>query len=132
LLNYGDENLNSWVLEWVKNPNNKQVGLWGSSGNDGYLFTSPVGNYPAGASPYGVMDMAGNVMQWVYDGFEYGYGSQVGKSNPQGPDNPQLRIYRGGWWAKTGDGNYTFIRYGNFPNYTTDYIGFRCATSILP
>lgn len=33
--------------------------------SDGYNVTSPVGAFPEGASPYGVLDMAGNVKQWV-------------------------------------------------------------------
>ncbi len=38
--------------------------------HDGYVETSPVGSYPAGASPYGVLDMAGNVWEWGHDVFE--------------------------------------------------------------
>ena len=133
LLNYGDEKLRVWILDWDKTaPASKQVFPWASGGDDGYLFTSPAGHYPDGASPFGVLDMAGNVMQWVFDAYEYGYYSQLGQSNPQGPNSPQLRVYRGGWWARTQEGQYTFIRYGGFPNYTIDYIGFRCAASILP
>ena len=33
--------------------------------NDGYRTTAPVGSYAAGASPYGAMDMAGNVNEWT-------------------------------------------------------------------
>ncbi len=38
--------------------------------HDGYVETSPVGSYLAGASPYGVLDMAGNVWEWGHDVFE--------------------------------------------------------------
>jgi eukaryotic-like serine/threonine-protein kinase len=132
LLNYGDDNLNKWISDWNLIPGNKQSHPWGDGGNDGYLFTSPAGHYPAGASPYGVLDMAGNVLQWVFDGYEYGYMSQLGISNPQGPNNTQLHVYRGGWWAKTEGGNNTYARYFDFPNSTTDFVGFRCASSIAP
>jgi serine/threonine protein kinase len=132
LLNYGDSNLNTWIIDWNNSNPQNQFHPWGYSGNDGFLFTSPVGNYPRGASPYGVLDMAGNVMQWVLDRYEYGYTSQIGQSNPQGPNNPPLRSYRGSWWSRTAEGAYSYIRYGDYPNYTSDYLGFRCTTSRLP
>jgi formylglycine-generating enzyme required for sulfatase activity len=36
-----------------------------ATADDGYALTSPVGAFPDGASPYGVLDMSGNVKQWV-------------------------------------------------------------------
>jgi formylglycine-generating enzyme required for sulfatase activity len=123
--------MNNWIMTSIQTGNGGKP-PWGSSGNDGYRFTSPVGHYPNGASPYGLMDMAGNVMQWVNDFWSEGYANQKGISNPQGPGNGLQHVYRGGWWSKTEMGNYTFIRNGFPSNFTTDYIGFRCAISSLP
>jgi eukaryotic-like serine/threonine-protein kinase len=124
-LNYGDENFNKWL--------SNNVPHWGKPGNDGYTFTSPVGNYPAGASPYRVMDMVGNVMQWVSDYYQANYFGQKDLVNPEGPaPNGTVHVYRGGWWSKTEDGNNTYTRYGNNAIYTTDFLGFRCATTVLP
>ena len=41
-----------------------------SSADDGYSFTAPVGSYPAGASPYGVHDLAGNLWEWLADWYD--------------------------------------------------------------
>ena len=60
--------------------------------------TSKVGSYPAGASPYGVMDMAGNVWEWVNDWYDPGYYKGSPASNPPGPATGDYRIVRGGSW----------------------------------
>ena len=59
---------------------------------------SPVGYYPQGASPYGVLDMAGNVWEWVSDWFSSGYYNQSPSSNPQGPASGDTHGLRGGSW----------------------------------
>ena len=54
--------------------------------DDGYADTSPVGAYPNGASPYGALDMGGNVLEWVADWYNKNtYGSSPA-SNPTGPE----------------------------------------------
>ena len=68
-------------------------------------FTTPVGSYPKGASPYGALDMAGNVWEWVADWFQEDYYSTYPAdgwpSNPTGPENGTLKVLRGGGWATT-------------------------------
>ncbi len=57
--------------------------------------TSPVGSYAAGASPYGVMDMAGNVWEWVNDWYDENYYSHSPASNPPGPATGDTRVAAG-------------------------------------
>ena len=62
--------------------------------------TSRVGSYPSGASPYGVMDMAGNVDEWVQDWYGSSYYSVSPSNNPQGPETGTYRVLRGGSWVR--------------------------------
>jgi serine/threonine-protein kinase len=78
---------------------------WGENKADGLLAnfnmlvgdTSRVGTYPAGASPYGVLDMAGNVAEWVYDFYSPNY-TNTETLNPTGPLNSATfnHVVRGG------------------------------------
>lgn len=58
--------------------------------------TSPVGSYPEGASPYGVLDLAGNVYEWVYDRYAADYYQVTPYENPIGPTEGEYRVTRGG------------------------------------
>ena len=93
--------------------------------DDGYADTSPVGNYPAGASMYDVMDMAGNVYEWVADWYE-AY-SPIAQSNPTGPASGQEHIIRGGSWGDDLGHVRSAVRSHVNPDNWVDYIGFRCA-----
>ena len=93
--------------------------------DDGYADTSPVGNYPAGASMYNVMDMAGNVYEWVADWYE-AY-SPIAQSNPTGPASGQEHIIRGGSWGDDLGHVRSAVRSHVNPDNWVDYIGFRCA-----
>jgi formylglycine-generating enzyme required for sulfatase activity len=92
--------------------------------------TTPVGRYPAGASPYGVMDMAGNVWEWVNDWYENSYYSQSPSDNPQGPASGESRVLRGGSWNDIDDDVHSASRSFNLPANWNLYGGFRCVRSL--
>ncbi len=97
--------------------------------------TSPVGSFPQGASPYGLLDMAGNVDQWCFDWFDTNYYATGPTHNPTGPkvapdpaNNSNLkpsRVRRGGSFASDMKWMYSAHRNGLLPNGTLGKVGFR-------
>lgn len=99
--------------------------------NDGYERTAPVGSYfPAGDSWVGVQDMAGNVWEWVYDGYGAGYYNNSPDANPSGPESGDFKVLRGGSWNLTAFNTRAASRrsYAN-PASRNINVGFRC---VLP
>jgi formylglycine-generating enzyme required for sulfatase activity/uncharacterized caspase-like protein len=74
----------------------------GQFDEDGCHYTAPVGSYPQGASPYGLLDMAGNVCEWVNDWHDARYYESSPPKNPTGPVNGSYRVLRGGSWFDLG------------------------------
>ena len=97
--------------------------------NDGYQTTAPVGNYPAGASPYGALDMAGNVWEWVADWYDEAYYASSPRENPTGPGTGSMRVLRGGSWLYVTSDVRSAIRNRYAPDNRFDNLGFRCARS---
>jgi serine/threonine-protein kinase len=91
--------------------------------------TSEVGSYPSGTSPYGAMDMAGNVFEWVNDWYSESYYTDSPSSNPPGPASSPYKMLRGGSWY--GYDYYMRVAYRYFlrPDLHFYLIGFRCAES---
>lgn len=80
---------------------------------------APVGSFPAGSSPYGVLDMAGNVWEWCADWYRSDYyGTQ-----------PNTRVLRGGSWFNSYLGFFRTTSQGNKnPTAWGDVYGFRCVS----
>jgi len=89
--------------------------------------TKPVGSYPTGASPYGAMDMAGNVWEFVADWFRYDYYKYSPDRNPTGPPSGEERILRGGSWYYSDFTLQTMYRQDITPDIQDSLTGFRCA-----
>lgn len=92
--------------------------------------TAKVGSYPDGASPYGVMDMAGNVYEWINDWYDGLYYTTSPDSNPQGPATGTAHVIRGGGWSYCGENCEVRIAgriSGYLPSEWTNSMGFRCA-----
>ena len=62
--------------------------------NDGYEYVSPVGSYPPNG--YGLYDMAGNVMEWVQDGYDRNYYENSPLEDPKGTETGTSRLNKGG------------------------------------
>ncbi len=91
--------------------------------------TSAVGSYPAGASPYGALDMAGNVWEWVNDWWQSDYYSISPDSNPTGPATGTSRVQRGGVWYYDGSLLRVANRGAYNPTTQGSETGFRCAAA---
>ena len=64
--------------------------------------TTEVGTYPEGAGPFGHLDMAGNVEEWVADRYDGSYYAASPEANPLGPETGPLRVVRGGSYYSNG------------------------------
>jgi formylglycine-generating enzyme required for sulfatase activity len=99
-----------------------------NSYDDSYPLISPVGIFPGGASPYGALDMAGNIWEWVADWYDEDYYTDSPYENPTGPSSGTERTQRGGSWIDNESWVRTTVRHETPPRTRADDLGFRCAT----
>ncbi|HMZ22460.1 MAG TPA: SUMF1/EgtB/PvdO family nonheme iron enzyme, partial [Blastocatellia bacterium] len=83
----------------------------------------PVGSYPDGASPFGVLDMSGNVAEWIASDY---------KPYPNSPARSEEgnKIIRGGGFRVPAKEQTATDRFFDRPNVMHDFIGFRCAKNV--
>lgn len=94
-----------------------------------FLEALPVSRYPLGASPYGVLNMAGNVREWVSDWFFNKYYLESPYKNPTGPEIGKERSLRGGAYDAVLDDIAVVRRFKHEPDSAGLSRGFRCAES---
>jgi formylglycine-generating enzyme required for sulfatase activity len=102
--------------------------------------TSAVGAFPDGASPYGLLDLSGNVYEWTRSlwgknrsepDFKYPYDPGDGRENVNASREVR-RVRRGGAFSLTSRFLRCASRYRNLPNRRYDLDGFRVCVSPLP
>lgn len=111
--------------------------------------TTEVTEYPQGASPYGVMDMAGNVFEWLENDFLPYAGTDAAAEIFQGKVpvastpadramkvvdlvgvDAKYKVLRGGSWKSDPFSTTTYHRNYSWPHYASDFFGFRCAADV--
>jgi formylglycine-generating enzyme required for sulfatase activity len=104
-----------WGNEWdVARSNSKEAGHRG---------TTIVGSFPDGASPYGVMDMAGNVAEWTADWYK----AYPGSTFVSPYFGEKYRVIKGGGWFSDKELVRTTERSCSSVELANDDVGFRCA-----
>ena len=108
---------------WGNEPDALNANIRGKG--DNYRNTSPGGKFPEGASPYGVMDMSGNVWEWTEDWLQ----PYPGNAHANDFYGERFKVIKGGSWDSNLDLARPAIRGKALPNQKKNYIGFRCIAS---
>jgi formylglycine-generating enzyme required for sulfatase activity len=128
--------LNSWIYPWGDAPPAScllaimyDAGMGGAGCGTG--TTWPVGTMDT-ESPYGALDMAGNVWEWAYDWYDSAYYLSSPAIDPQGPADGTAKVVRGGGFDTDSAANMRTSKRGAIdPSLVLDNTGFRCAFTKL-
>ncbi len=102
--------------------NHGRLGIDVTDSSDGFVELAPVGSFPDGATPEGILDLAGNVEEWTTDPFSPSYGSPATAE----------RVVRGGHFASAAPWLRAAARAGRAPDTRQPTLGFRCAWPVEP
>jgi formylglycine-generating enzyme len=102
--------------------NHGRLGVDPSDLSDGFAELAPVGSFPDGATPEGILDLAGNAAEWTADAFSPDYSSKAGVD----------RAVRGGSFASSAAFLRGAARVGKSPETREPTLGFRCVWPLRP
>jgi sulfatase modifying factor 1 len=117
-------NAADWEAFWI---NGEGARIAKEKGLNGEVLTMPVGSFPAAASVYGLLDMAGNAAEWVQDWYNPNYYASAPLTNPPGPERGAIKSMRGGSWLKPAVSLRTTDRDWGTMDSRPSGTGFRCA-----
>lgn len=121
---WGDEDPNLFLISF---PEARLLNFANFTGS-----TAPIGQHPDGISPYGVHNMAGNVMEWVADWYDPNYYASSPAMDPTGPETGEQRVARGGHFLASREVVTVSVRNRTQPDTQDPILGFRCARAEPP
>lgn len=98
--------------------------------DDGAPVSAHVGSFEQDRSPFGVMDGAGNVIEWVSDWYHETAYRDSADRNPVSPEHGVFRVMRGAGYTSTGSDLRITARSKMVPDFRDETIGFRCAANV--
>ncbi len=104
--------------------NHGRLGVDPTDPSDGFAELAPVGSFPGGATPEGILDLAGNAAEWTSDSFIEAYGVAVAGTVE--------RSVRGGHFASAAPFLRGAARIGKPPGTREPMLGFRCVWPVRP
>ena len=121
-----DERLYPWGNTWDPKLCVHSDKVWGD-----HKSTDPVGSHPGNVSPYGAMDMAGNIWEWCNDFWKADYYKESPANNPPGPKQTIMQVARGGAWPLCDPKCFQSVNrdWCIAPSLFTMDIGFRCVVN---
>ncbi len=109
---------------------------WGNEWVDGNAHITggnvvPVDSFPGGQSPYDIFHLVGNVQEWVSDWYALDGELLNSTKNPHGPETGEFKVLKGGSWRSQSP-NLTrcTVRAYQRPDYSSNFVGFRCAVDV--